>query len=119
MDFGWKWKRWIRGYLSSSRALVLVNGSPAKEFDVTREVRQGGPLAPFLFIIAMEGLHVCMERARELHYFHGLSLPLNYISISHLMYAKLPMMLLSLEIGLKPTLLILVCYFNAFFLPRV
>lgn len=87
MNFDWKWRRWIRGCLSSAKASVLVNGAPTKEFDISRGVRQGDPLAPFLFIIAMEGLHVSLEKACELHYFRGISFSKENVSLSHLMYA--------------------------------
>ncbi|GJT53495.1 RNA-directed DNA polymerase, eukaryota [Tanacetum coccineum] len=46
--FGTKWRDWIRGSLSSGRALILVNGSPTKEFPLLRSLKQGDPLAPFL-----------------------------------------------------------------------
>lgn len=80
MDFGWKWRRWIKGCLESSRASVLVNGSPTKEFDIKMGVRQDDSLSPFLFIIVMEGLYIFMEATCNLHYFHELSLPSNGIS---------------------------------------
>lgn len=56
MNFRWKWMRWIRGYLGSIRASILINGAPMKEFNIKRGLRQGDPLAHFLFIIAIEGL---------------------------------------------------------------
>lgn len=63
-----------------------MNGSPAKEFDISRgiSVSQGDPLSPFLFIFSMKGLHISIKVACELHYFRGLSLPHNNISFSHL-----------------------------------
>lgn len=36
--------------------LVLLNGSPTKEFVVVRGLWQGVLLAPFLFLIIVEGL---------------------------------------------------------------
>jgi hypothetical protein len=49
--------------LSSSKLLVLINGSPSKEFSVRRGLLQGDPISPFLFDIAAEGLSVLFQRA--------------------------------------------------------
>ncbi|XP_021999705.1 uncharacterized protein LOC110897235 [Helianthus annuus] len=64
-----KWICWIRGCLESGMGSVLVNGSPTKEFKYKRGLRQGDPLAPFLFIIAMEiylvtGLKVNRQKSK-------------------------------------------------------
>nr|KAJ0197982.1 hypothetical protein LSAT_V11C700375200 [Lactuca sativa] len=71
MGFGNKWRYWIRNCLESGRASVIINGSPTNEFSMTKGVRQGGPLSPFLFIIAMEGLNVAMKTAIEKGVFDG------------------------------------------------
>ena len=44
------WIKWIRGCLESATISVLVNGSPTEEFQPTRGLRQGDPMAPFLFM---------------------------------------------------------------------
>lgn len=87
MGFGNKWRSWIQGCLSSSRASVIVNGSPTKEFEISKGVRQGDPLSPFLFIIAMEGLNVVIKTSVEKGIFKGINIPGNGPMISHLFYA--------------------------------
>lgn len=66
MNFCDKWIRWIDGCLSSASVSVLVNGSPSEEFGLERGIRQGDPLAPFLFLIVAEGLNGLVRRALEL-----------------------------------------------------
>ncbi|GJT09443.1 RNA-directed DNA polymerase, eukaryota [Tanacetum coccineum] len=87
MHFPVKWCGWIRACLHSARASVLVNGSPSNEFRIHRGLRQGDPLSHFLFIIAMDGLHIVMEDAKAAGLFHGLKLDNNDLHLSHLLYA--------------------------------
>ncbi|GAU50004.1 hypothetical protein TSUD_287100 [Trifolium subterraneum] len=52
------------GYLEctcTASTSVLVNGSPTDEFPLERGLRQGDPLSPFLFLIAVEGLNVLIQ----------------------------------------------------------
>ena len=87
MGFGAKWRKWITGCLRNSRASILVNGSPTFEFKIFKGLRQGDPLSPFLFIIAMEGLHVIMCKAVNAGMFKGASICQGNLNISHLFYA--------------------------------
>ena len=50
-------------------------------------VRQGDPLSPYLFIIAMEGLIVAIKEAGLKGIFKGISLPNKGPSIASLHYA--------------------------------
>ncbi|GKA87761.1 putative RNA-directed DNA polymerase, eukaryota, reverse transcriptase zinc-binding domain protein [Tanacetum coccineum] len=87
MGFGIKWRSWISGCLHNARSSILVNGSPTKEFELFRGLRQGDPLSPFLFILAMEGLHSLTCKAEEIGLFKGASIGRDNMSVSHLMYA--------------------------------
>ncbi|GJY87422.1 RNA-directed DNA polymerase, eukaryota, partial [Tanacetum coccineum] len=85
LGFGSKWRKWISGCLINARASVLVNGSPTNEFEIQKGLRQGDPMSPFLFILAMEGLHALMCKDESVGLYKGASI--GNISISHLLYA--------------------------------
>ncbi|GJW79628.1 RNA-directed DNA polymerase, eukaryota [Tanacetum coccineum] len=87
LGFGSTWRAWIRGCLYNARSSVLVNGSPTEEFVIHRGLRQGDPMSPFLFILAMEGLHALTCKAEALGLFKGVTIGRDNLSISHLMYA--------------------------------
>nr|GEW24614.1 hypothetical protein [Tanacetum cinerariifolium] len=84
--FGPNWCKWIRGIFSSAMASILINGSPTTEFPFFRGLKKGDPLAPLLFILIMESLHISVSKAVNEGVFKGLQLQ-ESVSISHLFYA--------------------------------
>nr|GFB11850.1 RNA-directed DNA polymerase, eukaryota [Tanacetum cinerariifolium] len=84
--FGSKWRSWINGSLASGKASVLVNGSPTSEFQFYCGLKQGDPLAPYLFLLVMESLHYSFLRVVEAGSFKGINFN-GSTSISHLFYA--------------------------------
>ncbi|GKE35949.1 RNA-directed DNA polymerase, eukaryota, reverse transcriptase zinc-binding domain protein, partial [Tanacetum coccineum] len=87
LGFGSKWRSWIRACLQSSRAYILINGSPTSEFSIKHGLRQGDPLSLFLFILAMEGLHYAMSNAVSSGLIHGIKIGSSDITLSHIVYA--------------------------------
>ena len=85
--FSQKWIKWIEGCVKSASISVLVNGSPTTEFLPQRGLRQGDPLAPFLFNIVAEGLTGLMRRAMEENMYKGYLVGGNNVPISILQYA--------------------------------
>ncbi|KAJ9545225.1 hypothetical protein OSB04_024932 [Centaurea solstitialis] len=69
-----KWRDWVMGCICTAKASILINGSPSKEFHLGKGARQGDPLAPFLFILAAEGLSVVMREAHRANLFNGVKL---------------------------------------------
>ena len=87
LGFGEKWVSWIKGCLESSSVSVLVNGSPSREFTPTRGLRQGDPIAPFLFLVVVEGLAGLVRKAVRLKKLEGVTVGVNQIEVSLLQFA--------------------------------
>lgn len=71
MGFGNMLMEWMEKCVYSSSFSSLVNGSPTKEFEVSRGLRQEDHLSPFLFILAAEGLTRLVKDAITKGYFHS------------------------------------------------
>ncbi|KAJ0570205.1 putative RNA-directed DNA polymerase [Helianthus annuus] len=87
MNFPTRWIKWVMGIVTSAKASVLVNGSPTQEFTCYRGLRQGDPLSPFLFVIAMEALSGVLKKACSVGVFRGIKCASNGPLISHFLYA--------------------------------
>ncbi|PNX97042.1 cytochrome p450 [Trifolium pratense] len=85
--FDAKWRSWVKACVFAGSLSVLVNGSPTEQIDISKGLKQGDPLAPFLFILVAEGLGALMKKAVELGFFKGIQFPNEGANISHLQYA--------------------------------
>lgn len=56
-------------------ANVKVNGSQSPEFGIHWGVRQGCPLAPYLFLIVVEVENTMVKKGVEMEVVKGVSLP--------------------------------------------
>ncbi|GJS64070.1 RNA-directed DNA polymerase, eukaryota [Tanacetum coccineum] len=87
MGFTSKWRQWIFACLNSGYASVLVNGFPTLEFKIERGLRQGDPLSPLLFILAIEALNVVIIEAKNRSLFRGVEVGKDRINVSHFQFA--------------------------------
>jgi len=68
-----KWVKWVKVCIKSAMISVFVNGSLIEEFKPWRGLRQGNPLAPFLFLIIAKGLTGLVREAKNSNLLEGVS----------------------------------------------
>ncbi|PKU83813.1 Putative ribonuclease H protein [Dendrobium catenatum] len=76
---------WIKGCITDVYFSICLNGSLEGFFNSSTGLRQGCPLSPFLFCIAMDGLSNIITDQASSHNFKGICYKNFYIN--HLMYA--------------------------------
>eukprot|EP00253_Pinus_taeda_P030826 PITA_30826 len=81
--FAKRWIEWIFSMISTPFFSILVNGNPTKPFNASRGIRQGDPLSPFLFILAVDGLGRIIKRETRRNKLRGLKLWGNNLTITH------------------------------------
>lgn len=63
--FNSKWCNWIRKVVMAGTLSVKVNNETGPYFQSGKGVRQGGPLSPFLFNIAVDSLAKIIKMAQQ------------------------------------------------------
>lgn len=86
-----KWVRWMKACVFGGNMSILVNGSPTEEINVKRGLKQGDPLAPFLFLLVTEGFNGLMKNAVRRNLFKGFEIKNGGLVIYHLQYAGDPL----------------------------
>lgn len=65
LGFGQRWRNWISALWGTTSSCLLLNGEPGPRIHHMRGVRQGDPLLPMLFLLAMEPLHKMFKVAQH------------------------------------------------------
>lgn len=72
LGFSLRWRNWISALWGTTSSSVLVNGEPGPRIRHLRGVRQGDPLSPMIFLLAMEPLHRIFQLAQSKGLLHHL-----------------------------------------------
>ncbi len=73
LGFSPTWVSWVASLYWEATSAIKVNGVASPDFQLARSVRQGWPLAPYLFILATDVLGYMLADPK--HGVEGLSLP--------------------------------------------
>jgi hypothetical protein len=65
LGFGPRWCNWISSLWLTASSSYLLNGESGRKILHCRGVRQGDPLSPMLFLLAMEPLHKLCQKAEQ------------------------------------------------------
>jgi hypothetical protein len=61
LGFNDTWVKWVRTLYHEASSAIKINGEAGLVFQLTRSVRQGCPLAPYLFILVTDVLGHMLE----------------------------------------------------------
>jgi hypothetical protein len=66
----------VRLLFLDAESAVVVNGELSDSFSIQRGVRQGCPLAPYLFLVVAQTLNIAAKATMERGAFQGIRLPI-------------------------------------------
>ncbi|CAI0554757.1 unnamed protein product [Linum tenue] len=108
-----RFRKWIKGMIASSRLSTLINGESIGFFGMSRGIKQGDPLSPFLFNIGMDILSFIICEIKNAGHINGFCFDEENRQgeITHLLYADDAILFCEAnEDEVRNTLAALVCF---------
>jgi hypothetical protein len=78
--------KWIEMFLESIEYSVIVNGESVDPITLRRDLRQGGSISPYPFILCVEGFTQLIKKYEARGDIHGVKVCRGVPSISHLLF---------------------------------
>ncbi|TYK21642.1 LINE-1 retrotransposable element ORF2 protein [Cucumis melo var. makuwa] len=82
--YPFRWRKWIRACISSVQYSIIINGRPRGKIQPSRGIRQGDPISPFIFVLAMDYISRLLNSVGEK--IKGMKMEGN-INLTHLLFA--------------------------------
>ncbi len=86
LGFPNRWVDLVMNCITTSSFSVLISGSPKGMIHPQRDLRQGCPLSPYLFILCVESFSNLLLQVEQNHQFQGLKFG-KEITVAHLLFA--------------------------------
>src|SRR3954466_1410857 len=86
LGFSAQWVKVVMSLVNSVSYSVLMNGKKLEEFKPTRGIRQGDPISPFLFLLAIEGLSGLLKTKDSSSQLGGLQVSPEAPRVNHLLF---------------------------------
>jgi hypothetical protein len=106
------WCQWISKIMSRGSVAVKVNDHIGHYFQTNEGVRQGDPLSPILFNIAVDMLAILISRAKEADHIRGVVPHLVDEGISVLQYADDTVIFMDNDLERAKNMKLLLCAFE-------
>ena len=87
MGFCEAWVKLMMGCISIATYSILINGEPQGNIVPTRELRQGDPLSPYLFLLCTKAFYGLLKKVEDMGEIKGVSISRNGPKLTHLLFA--------------------------------